>query len=81
MPHSVIIVQRKGGGYVKGAKVALGFSFSDHPLSAGNTGSEYTNSDGEATIRHSNTGRATVFVNGQDMGTMNTPNKKVVFMV
>ena len=80
MQHSVIIVQRKGGGYVKGAKVVLGFSFSDHPLSAGNTGSVYTNSDGEATLKHSNTGPATVYVNGCDEGTMNTPGEKIVYI-
>lgn len=80
MPHSVVIVQRRGGRYVKGAKVALGFSFSDHPLSAGHTESVYTNSDGEATIKHSNTGRATVYVNGRDEGTMNTPGEKIVFI-
>jgi hypothetical protein len=80
MPHTIIIVQRRGGGYVKGAKVVLSFSISDHPLSAGNTVSAYTNSDGEATIKHSNTGRATVYVNGHDEGKMHTPGEKVVFI-
>lgn len=80
MPESVIIVQRKSGGYVKGARVALGFSFSDHPLSAGNTDTVYTDDYGEATIHHSNTGRATVYVNGNDCGKINAPDRKVVFI-
>jgi hypothetical protein len=80
MPDSVIVVQRRGGGYVKGAKVSLGFSFADHPLSAGVTKSFYTDDEGEATINHSNTGRATVYVNGADMGTINAPDRKVVFI-
>jgi hypothetical protein len=80
MPESVIVVQRSGGGYVKGAKVSLGFSFSDHPLSAGTTESSYTDEDGEASIRHSNKGRATVYVNGKDVGKINAPDRKVVFI-
>jgi hypothetical protein len=78
--HSVIIVQRKNGGYVKGARVVLGFSFLDHPLSAGNTESVSTNTDGEATIKHSNVGRATIYVNGRKEGTIDTPGGKVVFI-
>ena len=77
MSHSVIIVQRRGGGYVKGAKVALGF---DRILSGGVTDSTYTNGDGEATIKHSNSGKATVYVNGRNEGTMNTPGQKVIFI-
>ncbi len=45
MPESVIVVQRNGGGYVQGARVALGFS-------NGVTDSIYTDSDGEAVIEH-----------------------------
>lgn len=80
MPESIIIVQRNGGSYVKGAKVSLGFSFSDHPFSAGNTDSVYTDDYGKATIRHSNTGRATVYVNGKDVGKINAPDRKAVFI-
>lgn len=80
MPYSKIIVQRRGGGYIKGAKVSLGFSFSHHPLSAGVTKSYYTNEYGEATIEHSNTGRATIYVNGKDVGDFNAPDREVVFI-
>ena len=57
----------------KGAGVALGFS-------NGVTDSVYTDSDGEAVIEHSTTGNATIFVNGQDKGSMNTPGRKLVFI-
>jgi hypothetical protein len=80
MPESVIIVQRSGGKYVVGAKVALGFSFSDHPFSSGVSEYSYTDENGEAVIHHSNRGRATVFVNGCDAGTINAPARKVVFL-
>lgn len=73
MAQSVIVVQRNGGGYVKGSRVALGFG-------NGNTDSVYTNSDGEAVIEHTTTGRATVYVNGKDMGSMNAPGRKLVFI-
>jgi hypothetical protein len=73
MSESVIVVQRKGGGYVKGARVVLGFSI-------GVTDSVYTDSDGEATIQHSATGNATVFVDGKDVGKINAPDRKVIFV-
>lgn len=73
MAESVIVVQRNGGGYVQGARVVLGFS-------NGVTDSVYTDSDGEAVIEHRTTGNATVYVNGQDKGSMNTPGRKLVFI-
>jgi hypothetical protein len=80
MPYSKIIVQRKGGGYVKGAKVSLEFSFLHHPMNAGFTKNYYTNENGEATIEHSNTGRATIYINGNPIGDINAPNREVVFI-
>jgi hypothetical protein len=80
MAHTTIIVQRKGGGYVNGARVALGFAFSDHPFSSGNTDTVYTNSEGDAVVKHSNTGRATVYINGRVDGTINASGEKVVFI-
>jgi hypothetical protein len=71
--ESVIVVQRNGGGYVKSARVVLGFG-------NGNTDSVYTNGDGEAVVEHLTTGRATVYVDGKDMGSMNAPGKKNVFV-
>lgn len=73
MPESVVVVQRNGGGYVQGARVVLGFS-------NGVTDSVYTDSDGEAVIEHLGSGNATVYVNGQDKGSMNTPGRKLVFI-
>ena len=73
MAESVIVVQRTGGGYVKGARVTLGFS-------NGVTDSVYTNSDGEAVISHSTTGKATVYVDGSERGSMNAPGRKHVFI-
>lgn len=73
MAESVVVVQRNGGGYVHGARVALGFS-------NGVTDSVYTDSDGEAVIEHRTTGKATVYVNGQDKGSMNTPGRKLIFI-
>jgi hypothetical protein len=73
MAESVVVVQRNGGGYVQGARVSLGFS-------NGVTDSVYTDSDGEAIISHSTTGRATVYVDGNERGTMNAPGRKLVFV-
>ena len=73
MAESVIVVQQNGGGYVQGARFALGFS-------NGVTDSVYTDRDGEAVIEHRTTGNATVYINGQDKGSMNPPGKKLVFI-
>lgn len=73
MSESVIVAQRRGGGYVEGARVVLGFS-------NGVTDPQYTNSNGEATIQHSATGSATIFVDGKDVGKFNAPDRKVIFI-
>ncbi len=39
----------------------------------GVTGAEYTDRDGRATISHTASGTATVFVDGRDRGTMRAP--------
>jgi hypothetical protein len=78
MPESVIVVQRKGGDRIKGARVSLGFPFSDHPLSSGLTKSYYTNGKGEATIHHSNKGRAIIYVDGTPVGDLQAPDKAIV---
>ena len=49
-------------------------------VSNGVTDSVYTDSDGEAIIEHRTTGNATVYVNGQDKGSMNAPGRKLVFI-
>lgn len=73
MAESVVAVQGTGGGYVQGARVALGFS-------KGVTDSVYTDRNGEAVIEHRTTGNATVYVNGLDKGSMNAPGRKLVFI-
>lgn len=77
MAESVIIVQRKGGGYVKDAKVSLEFSGF---FSGGFTKSYYTDSYGKAVIEHSSTGQATIWVNGKKAGRINAPDREVVFI-
>jgi hypothetical protein len=64
MPTTTIKCVRSNGKPAKGVRVTIGFDFSDHPLSSGFTGSEYTDSDGLAKIDHSNTGKAYVYLNG-----------------
>lgn len=54
MPESVVVVQGKGGSYVQGAGVALGFS-------DGVTDSVYVDSDREAVIEHRTTGQRYCF--------------------
>lgn len=73
MAESVVVIQRNGGSYVKGARVVLGFS-------NGTTDSVYTDSDGEAVISHSTTGKATIYIDGKDKGSMTAPGKKHVFI-
>lgn len=73
MAESVVVVQRTGGTYVKGVWVNLGFF-------DGVAKGAYTDSNGEAVISHSNTGKATVYVDGTDKGTMTTPGRKLVFI-
>ena len=80
MIRSVIIVQWKGGGCVKDAKVTIEFPVLHHPLDAGFTKTYYTDKDGEAVIEHSKTGRATIYVNGKVVDSFDAPNKKLVFI-
>jgi len=80
MPYSKIIVQKKGGGFVKGARVSLEFPMLYHPLSAGFTKSFYTDGNGEVKIEHSNTGRANIYVDGKEVGKFNAPDEELVFI-
>ena len=73
MAESVIVVQKNGGGYVESARVTLSFTF-------GVTDTVYTDRNGEAVVEHLSTGQATVHVNGEKRGTMNTPGRKLVFI-
>lgn len=73
MAESVVVVQRTGGDFVKGIWVNLGFF-------DGVAKGAYTDSNGEAVISHSNTGQATVYVDGADKGTMTTPGRKHIYL-
>jgi uncharacterized GH25 family protein len=74
MPHTKIICVNRNGNPVQGARVSIGFDFSDHMLSSGVTDSEYTDKDGRAEIQHLNTGVAYVYINGDRQDTpINVP--------
>jgi hypothetical protein len=62
---TVIICVYSDGSPASGVEVALGFSFSDHPLSAGVTESAYTKDNGWAKVYHLNTGTAYVYLDGE----------------
>lgn len=71
MAATTIIVQSRSGHPVRGARVCLGF----HGPTRGMSDTAYTDSDGRAVIVHSSGGRATVYVNGHDQGSMQTPGR------
>lgn len=54
----------------KRARVVLSI---DGIFSGGMTKEVYTNEDGVAYVSHSSTGKATVYINGKDVGRMITP--------
>jgi len=76
MPTSKITVYRNGNP-AKNIKVTLEYSgFSQN----GFTSPEYTNSNGVAFIEHSSTGNATVYINGQSKGSLNTPGEDIYYL-
>jgi hypothetical protein len=72
MARSTIYVQYSDGTPCRGARVALGF---DRFFSGGVTNHVLTDRAGEAVVEHANTGRATIYVNGRDRGTIHTPGR------
>ena len=62
---------------LKGAQVSLEYS---GLTQMGFTKKFSTNSDGVAYVEHSSTGRATIWVNGQSKGSVNSPGKEVVYL-
>lgn len=62
--HTSIIICERLGQRIPNVKVALEFTFEDHPLSAGFTKTFYSDKDGIAYVEHANTGRAYVWTNG-----------------
>lgn len=71
MPASTIIVQYRDGSPCSHTRVVLGFS-------SGMSREAYTNSHGEATVEHSSTGRATIYVSGKDCGSFHAPGRTSV---
>lgn len=71
MPASTIIVQHRDGSPSSGKRVVLGFSM-------GQTKPGFTDRDGRVVIEHSSTGKATIYVSGQDCGTFTAPGKAAV---
>jgi 5-hydroxyisourate hydrolase-like protein (transthyretin family) len=74
MAKSIVYVQYKSGNPAKSVKVTLGMH------AGGMTKPVYTDKDGRAVLDHSSTGKATVFVNGKDKGTMSTPGDIYIFI-
>jgi hypothetical protein len=77
MPYTKIIVQRKNGSMVQGARVSLSIS---GVFSGGVTGSVLTDRYGVAIIEHQSTGEAKVLVNGFSQGSVRVPGETVVFI-
>ena len=67
MPTSIIKVYNgKYGRWEKNAKVVLGWW-------AGMSKPVYTNTNGLAEVNHSSTGKAAIYINGKEVGKINTP--------
>jgi hypothetical protein len=64
MHKTTVICMDQNRRPIAGAKVALQFTFSDHPMSAGFTEGFYTNEKGVATIESANKGPAVLYVDG-----------------
>jgi hypothetical protein len=77
MPYTKIIVQRKSGSMVQGARVALSIS---GIFSGGVTNSVLTDRYGVAIIEHQSTGEAKILVNGTSKAKLRVPGETVVFL-
>jgi len=47
---------------------------------SGFTSNYYTNEEGVAYIEHASTGRATLYINGEEKGKMRTPGSEVYYL-
>lgn len=74
--YSKIHVQYRDGSKADGKKVVLGFT----GVLGGMTSPVYTDRTGTAIVSHDSTGRATVYVSGANVGTINAPGETVVFI-
>lgn len=76
MATSIVkVYNNKYGKWEANAKVVLGWN---GIASVGHSRPVYTNSQGIATIEHSSSGKAEVYVNGKLMGHMKTPGSYLV---
>lgn len=76
MPTSTITVY-KYGKPSKNQRVRLGFSSLS---SMGQTSDVYTDQDGNAHVNHTGSGNAVIYVNGSNVGSMNTPGHKIIYL-
>ncbi len=67
----VKVYNNRYGKWAKGVRVTLGFSF-------GHSQPAFTDDNGTAIINHSSTGSATIYINGRDEGTINTPTSTTI---
>lgn len=71
MPSSMIHVRRHDGHPARGVRVVLGFTW-------GHSEAVRTNENGEARIEHDTRGRATIFVDGREVASFETPGSASV---
>lgn len=71
MTTSTITVQHRDGSTASGKKVVLGFS-------SGLTKPAYTDKHGVAVVEHASSGKATIYVSGDDVGTFHAPGRAAV---
>ncbi len=76
MATSIIkVYNTRLGQWEQNAKVVLGW---DGFVNLGMSDAVYTDRNGTAVINHSATGKATIYVNGCKIGTMETPSSVTV---
>ena len=46
----------------------------------GQTSDVYTDQDGNAHVNHTGSGNAVIYVNGSNVGSMNTPGHKIIYL-
>lgn len=76
MPTSKVTVYRNGKP-ASNIKITLEYTGLSQ---SGFTTPAYTNSSGIATINHSSTGKATIYVNGSSRRSMNTPGSDIIYL-
>lgn len=75
MTSIVKVYDSRNGKWLVNAKVTLGW---DGIANVGHSSPAYTNSQGIAEISHASSGTASIFVNGKEVGKMQTPGSASV---